>query len=70
MEVTDQIWLNYNPMYTTRLGGVELMDELYGWQHEIAASYQIDNQSNIRAFWNFGEALDGTDFRVEYNYQF
>ncbi|MCJ2377461.1 hypothetical protein LNL84_11525 [Vibrio sp. ZSDZ34] len=70
IEITDQVWLNYNPMYTTQLGGVEALSSLYGWQHEVALSYQIDTQSNIRAFWNFGEAVNGTDFRVEYNYQF
>ncbi|MGR5094094.1 hypothetical protein ACPV5O_15295 [Vibrio maritimus] len=70
IEISDQVWLNYNPMYTTQLGGVEALSSLYGWQHEVAASYQIDTQSNIRAFWNFGEAINGTDFRVEYNYQF
>jgi len=70
IELNDQVWLNYNPMYTTQLGGLETFSNLYGWQHEIAASYQINTQSNIRAFWNFGEALKGTDFRVEYNYQF
>lgn len=70
IEVTDNIWLNYNPMYTTQLGGAELFNSLYGWQHEIIASYQLDKKSNVRAFWNFGEALDGTDFRIEYNYQF
>ncbi|WP_295898633.1 hypothetical protein [uncultured Vibrio sp.] len=70
IEVTDNIWLNYNPMYTSQLGGVDSMNDLYGWQHEVAASYQINSQSNLRAFWNFGEAIDGTDFRVEYNHQF
>ncbi|SEG74494.1 hypothetical protein [Vibrio hangzhouensis] len=70
IEITDNIWLNYNPMYTSQLGGVEAFSQLYGWQHEIAASYQLNNRSNVRAFWNFGEALNGTDFRVEYNYQF
>ncbi|CAH6881187.1 conserved exported hypothetical protein [Vibrio chagasii] len=70
IEVTDNIWLNYNPMFTTQLGGAEAFKDLYGWQHEVAASYQLNTQSNIRAFWNFGEALNGTDFRVEYNYQF
>ena len=70
IDVTDNIWLNYNPMYTTQLGGVELASDFYGWQHEVAASYQIDSQSNIRAFWNFGEVITGTDFRIEYNHQF
>ncbi|AYV23715.1 hypothetical protein [Vibrio mediterranei] len=70
IEITDDIWLNYNPMYTTQLGGVESFSNFYGWQHEIAASYQLNNRSNLRAFWNFGEVLQGTDFRVEYNYQF
>ncbi|MCL9773771.1 hypothetical protein [Vibrio methylphosphonaticus] len=70
IELTDNIWLNYNPMYTSQLGGIESFSDLYGWQHEIAASYKINSQSNIRAFWNFGEANDGTDFRVEYNHQF
>lgn len=70
VDITDNIWLNYNPMYTTQLGGVEALSDLYGWQHEIAASYQLNPRSNLRAFWNFGQTLNGTDFRVEYNYQF
>ncbi|MDN3714961.1 hypothetical protein QWY94_02600 [Vibrio breoganii] len=70
IEITDSIWLNYNPMYSTQLGGVKEFSSLYGWQHEVVTSYQLNTQSNIRAFWNFGEALNGTDFRVEYNYQF
>lgn len=70
VEITDSIWLNYNPMYTTQLGGNDGYQESYGFVNEAAIGYQITPRQNIRAFWNWGEVLDGTDFRVEMNYQF
>lgn len=70
LELTDSLWLNYNPMYTSQLGGDSNFKSLYGIQHETALSYQLDERQNVRAFWNWGENMDGTDFRVEYNIQF
>ncbi|KOO15537.1 hypothetical protein AKJ18_07745 [Vibrio xuii] len=70
VELTDSIWLNYNPMYTSQLGGNEGYDESFGLAHEAAIGYQITPRHNVRAFWNWGETLDDTDFRVEMNIQF
>ena len=78
-EVTDKIWINYNPMYSTALSGsTYYKDNAYGtdnsdiFLHEFAVSYQINNRSNIRYFANWNDEVnfgDG-DHRVEYNYQF
>ncbi|WP_143562287.1 hypothetical protein [Shewanella sp. UCD-KL12] len=70
IELNDAIWLNYNPMYTTQLGGDDRLDDAFGLTHEAAISYQITPTKNIRAFWNWGETLEGTDFRIEMNIQF
>ncbi|RTZ17854.1 hypothetical protein EJ063_03450 [Vibrio aquaticus] len=70
VDITDSIWLNYNPMYTSQLGGDEQYEDGYGLAHEAAVGYQITPRHNIRGFWNWGDSFNGTDFRVEMNIQF
>ncbi len=78
IEITDKIWLNYNPMYLHTLSGSnDYKDEYYAGQnniltHEFAASYQINKRLNVRYFANWNEHVsfgDG-DHRIEVNYQF
>lgn len=71
VQINERVWLNYNPMYTSQLGGNTALKEvsMFGWAHEAAANYQISPRQNIRLFWNWGETINGTDFRIEYNHQ-
>lgn len=70
IELTDKIWMNYNPMYTSQLGGDDSFDSAFGFMNEAAISYQLTPTKNVRAFWNWGEVYTGTDFRIEMNFQF
>ncbi|EHN68269.1 hypothetical protein [Aliivibrio fischeri] len=78
-QLTDKIWINYNPMYMSALSGSNNYKEsAYGngnsdiLTHEFAISYQINPRSNIRYFANWSEYTDISkgDHRIEYNYQF
>ncbi len=78
MQLTDKIWLNYNPMYLGSISGssefkdygFELSDSVFA--HEFAASYQITPRSNVRYFANWTEntSFEDGDHRIEFNYQF
>ncbi|MDN3680312.1 hypothetical protein QWZ04_08230 [Vibrio tapetis subsp. quintayensis] len=70
LELTDKIWVNYNPMYTNQLGGNDEFEDVFGFSNEAAISYQLNAKQNVRAFWNWGETTNGTDFRIEMNMQF
>ena len=76
--VTEDIWLNYNPVWNTSLSGSDHFKD-HGFEnhssvlmHEFIVSYQIDPRSNIRYFANWSEHTDFSDGdqRIEYNYQF
>lgn len=78
MQLTDKIWLNYNPMYLGSISGSSQFKD-YGFEqsdsvfaHEFAASYQITPRANVRYFANWTEntSFDDGDHRVEFNYQF
>ncbi|WP_117233959.1 hypothetical protein [Vibrio maerlii] len=76
--ITDNIWFNYNPMYTGTMSGSDAFKN-YGMEgkdsvflHEAALSYQINPRTNVRYFANWTERTnyaDG-DHRIEVNYQF
>ena len=78
IEVTDKIWLNYNPMYMTALSGSDYYksnafglgegDQLF---HEFALSYQFTPRFNVRYFANWNADIDFSegDHRLEFNYQ-
>ena len=77
--VTDQIWINYNPIWLTTLSGSDLYkDHAYGPDnssillHEAAISYQITPVMNVRYFANWNQYNNFTDgeHRIELNYQF
>ncbi len=77
--LTDNIWINYNPMYMTALSGSDNFEEnAYGagnsdiLTHEFAISYQINTRTNVRYFANWNENVDFADgdHRIEVNYQF
>ena len=77
LDVTDKIWLNYNPMWLTSLSGSDVYTKT-GFAgkgdiltHEFAASYQINPRLNIRYFANWNEHVDfgDGDHRIELNYQ-
>lgn len=78
IDITDKIWINYNPMYMHTLSGSsDYKDAYYAGEdniltHEFAISYQITPRSNIRYFANWNEQVDfgDGDHRIEYNYQF
>lgn len=76
--VTEDIWLNYNPIWNTSLSGADLFKD-HGFEghssvlmHEFIVSYQLNPRSNIRYFANWSEHTDLSDgdHRIEYNYQF
>lgn len=76
--ITDDVWLNYNPIWNTSLSGSDLFKD-HGFEghssvlmHEFIVSYQIDPRSNIRYFANWSQHTDLSDgdHRIEYNYQF
>ncbi|NVC94762.1 hypothetical protein FC650_14145 [Vibrio natriegens] len=78
VELTDKIWVNYNPMYMHTLSGSsDYKSEYYAGDdniltHEFALSYQLNPRTNIRYFANWNEHVnfgDG-DHRIELNYQF
>ncbi len=78
LDLTDKIWINYNPMYMHTLSGSDkYKNDYYAGDnniltHEFAVSYQINLRTNIRYFANWNEHVsfaDG-DHRIEFNYQF
>ncbi|EGR1511199.1 hypothetical protein D6089_04805 [Vibrio vulnificus] len=70
--VNDNIWLNYNPMYISALGGHESYRGADSLNHELAASYQLNPLQNIRFFanWSNDVRFGKGDFRLEFNQQF
>ncbi len=78
LQITDNIWFNYNPMYTHSLSGSDVYTEQgFGGDsnilnHEVALSYQINPRTNIRYFssWSDKVSFSDGDHRVEINYQF
>ena len=76
--INDQIWINYNPVWSTGLSGSDLfMNHGFGGEdsilaHEFALSYQINPRMNVRYFANWTEYVDFADgdHRIEVNYQF
>ncbi|WP_105201251.1 MULTISPECIES: hypothetical protein [unclassified Pseudoalteromonas] len=78
VNLSDKIWLNYNPFWLTTLtGSSTYKDNYYGLNessiltHEFAASYQITPRMNVRYFANWNENVDifDGDHRIEFNYQ-
>lgn len=78
IDITDKIWINYNPMYMHTLSGSsDYKDNYYAEEkdiltHEFTLSYQLNKRSNIRYYANWSENVDFNDgdHRIEYNYQF
>ncbi|MGF1694328.1 hypothetical protein L4D20_12360 [Vibrio kyushuensis] len=81
ISVTDNIWFNYNPMYTHGLGGKDnttipelglfSYKDISTLTHEVAASYQFNPRQNIRLFANWDqENSSDIDVRLEFNHQF
>ena len=78
IDITDKIWINYNPMYMHTLSGSsDYKDSYYAGDdnilvHEVAISYQISERANIRYFANWNKHVDfaDADHRIEFNYQF
>ncbi|AJR05110.1 hypothetical protein C9J03_15030 [Photobacterium gaetbulicola] len=77
MQITDNVWLNYNPMYLGTISGSSTFKDT-GFEgdssvlaHEFAASYQLTPQANIRYFANWTQNTDFNDgdHRIEFNYQ-
>lgn len=77
LELTDNIWLNYNPMFMKTLSGSDnyknhaFADGDNVLNHEFAVSYQINPKFNVRYFAQWNEQLsyqDGTHI-IEFNYQ-
>ncbi len=77
-QVTDKLWLNYNPFWLTTISGSDnYKDNYYGagnshvLTHEFAASYQFTPRFNIRYFANWNNNVDfiDGDHRIEFNYQ-
>ncbi|WP_375750037.1 hypothetical protein [Vibrio sp. HN007] len=77
LDITDTIWLNYNPMWMSTLSGSDnfknqgMAGESELLAHEFAASYQINPRLNVRYFANWTEHDDFMDgeHRLEVNYQ-
>ncbi len=78
VELTEKVWLNYNPMWLTTLSGSdEYKNQYYAGEsniftHEFALSYQINPRANVRYFanWNDKVSFGDGDHRIEFNYQF
>ncbi|WP_318511441.1 hypothetical protein [Photobacterium leiognathi] len=73
VDVTDKIWLNYNPMYISTLNNNEYMSDLLdGFHHEAAVSYKLNDRQTIRTFanWDHDTQFKNGDFRLEFNHQF
>ncbi|MCK6263507.1 hypothetical protein KP803_09505 [Vibrio sp. ZSDE26] len=78
LELTNNIWFNYNPMYMGTLSGSDpfkntsLEGDDSVLTHEAALSYQIDDRTNVRYFANWSENTNyaNGDHRIEVNYQF
>ena len=77
LDITDKIWLNYNPMWMSTLSGSDnfknqgMAGKSDLLAHEFAASYQINPRLNVRYFANWTEHdnfMDG-EHRLEVNYQ-
>ena len=78
LQLTDKLWINYNPMWLTTIAGDEnYEDNYYGkdeshvFTHEVAVSYQFTPRFNVRYFANWSnhtDFIDG-DQRIEFNYQ-
>ncbi|WP_051303040.1 hypothetical protein [Psychromonas aquimarina] len=71
--ITDKLWINLNPAYTTSLYGVETGV----FDLETAVSYQITPRFNARLFHNnnmkvgnYNEELYESITRLEFNYAF
>ncbi len=78
IEITDKLWLNYNPVYLSALAGsVNYKNHAYGINndalltHEFAVNYRISKRLNVRYFANWNENLSFSegDHRIEFNYQ-
>ncbi len=78
MDVTDKIWLNYNPVWLKAFAGSEAYkDNAYGagdqdvFTHETTVSYQISPVMTVRYFanWTTHLSFDDGDHRIEINYQ-
>ncbi len=73
VDVTDKIWLNYNPMYISTLNKNKNMSDLLdGFHHEAAVSYKLNDRQTIRTFanWDHNTQFKNGDFRLEFNHQF
>lgn len=77
LQITDKLWLNYNPMWFAALSGSDKYTET-GFegnsnvlQHEAAVSYQVTPRFNVRYFANWSTNQDFKDgaHRIEMNYQ-
>ncbi|WP_420896013.1 hypothetical protein [Vibrio neptunius] len=77
-EISDKLWLNYNPFWLSTLSGSDTYKET-GMQgsdtvftHELAVSYQFTPRFNVRAFANWSDNVNFSDgnHRLEFNYQF
>lgn len=77
-QVTDSIWLNYNPFWLSTISGADnYTDNYYGqdtshiFTHEFAMSYQFTPRFNLRYFANWNKNIDFVDgdHRLEFNYQ-
>jgi hypothetical protein len=78
VDITDNIWLNYNPFYLSTLSGSDrYKNNAFGENndtvllHEFAVNYQINPRMNIRYFANWSEYNNFNDgsHRIEINYQ-
>lgn len=76
--LTDNLWVNYNPLWLTTLTGSDkYQNENYAGDsqiltHEVAVSYQFTPRFNLRYFsnWNEHVSFSDGDHRIEFNYQF
>ncbi|KEQ17925.1 hypothetical protein [Endozoicomonas numazuensis] len=72
LDITDRIWLNYNPMVVKPLSGADFyMNAGSETLHEAAVSYQLLPRLNLRYFanWSNKTAFQDGDHRIEVNYQ-
>ncbi|UPR54172.1 hypothetical protein ITG09_22625 [Vibrio cyclitrophicus] len=76
--VTENIWINYNPMWLTSIAGSDsfvdqgMAGDSNIFTNELSISYQLTPRFNARYYANWTQDQDyfEGDQRIEFNYQF
>ncbi|WP_394151220.1 hypothetical protein [Vibrio maritimus] len=73
INITDKLWLNYNPTWTVPIAGSKTWTESESiYMNEFTVSYQFTPRFNARYYanWRSDQSYLEGDQRIEFNYQF